>query len=231
MSSAPGGDQCACVLGTPKTPVTAAPQGGGSTPTSAPSSMMQKFKNAMTPTASNPGSTSFSACVAPYSPWNPPPGDLVKSLLNKLVTTTNYRTIMVYSLDQWIAGFAQAAGVKVLGIIYMTSDWTSNANNINLGVTAAKMYPDTVIAISCGNEAGMNLGATSSTAAIIQNCVTQVRQQGVKQPVGCIDTPGSWVQNGNPWTAASQGLDWIGKNIFEIITNTHSVRPQLLPLV
>jgi exo-beta-1,3-glucanase (GH17 family) len=140
--------------------------------------------------------------------------------MTNLVQTTNYRTIMVYSLDIYIAQIAESLGVKVLGIIYLTADWTSNGNNINMGIQAATQYPNTVVGISCGNEAGANNGATPSTAAFINNCISSVRQAGVKQPVGVIDTPSSWLGSGNtPWTDVAKNVDWIGANIYPWFDN------------
>jgi uncharacterized Zn-binding protein involved in type VI secretion len=200
-------DQCACYTDTTggsspgTTPSTAAPSG----------TLMQRFITAMTPSATSPGSISFSACVAPYSPWNPPSLNLMKQLLSNLIATTNYRTIMVYSLDQYIAQVAASLGVKVLGIIYLTNDYSSNSANIANGIYAAKTYPDTVIGIACGNENGQNYGATANTASFINNCISTVRQAGVKQPIGCIDTPSSWIQSGGgTWSDVAKNADWIG---------------------
>jgi exo-beta-1,3-glucanase (GH17 family) len=216
-------DQCACYA---DTAVTSAP-GPGTPSTAAPSgTLMQKFINAMTPTTTSPGSISFSACVAPYSPWSPPPLNLMKQLLSNLVSTTNYRTIMVYSLDQYIAQVAASLGVKVLGIIYLTNDYTANAANIANGVYAAKTYPDTVLAVACGNENGQNYGPTAQTASFINNCISSVRQAGVKQPVGCIDTPSSWIQSGGKtWSDVAKNVDWIGANIYPWFDNVYMNPP------
>jgi hypothetical protein len=184
-----------------------------STPTS---TRMQTFITAMTPTSTSLGSISFSAGVGSYSPSNSPPLTLVSSLMDNLIASTNYRTIMTYYIDAYTIPLAAAKGLKVLGIIYIVPG-QDNSDLINTAISVAKSYPDTLIAISCGNSMGGNYGLTDAVVSAVSQCTTMLRSAGVVQPIGVIDTFYSWCSNDEyncnvAWTAVSQYADWIGKS-------------------
>jgi len=226
MSSAPGGDRCACVASgstpsTPSSPSTSGPTAnnpGYSTP-------MKKFLDLMTPNANSPGSVSFSPGVSPYSPWNPPPLSLVGTLLDKLIQQTKFRTIMMYFIDYYTLNIVKERGLKVLAIV----DLTTGDNNavISNAIAMAKQFPDTIVALSCGNELGANNGMTDRVVQVVQQCVSSLKAGGVSQPVGSIDVFNSWCGGrekpcDRQWSAISNVVDWIGLNDYPWWTNVFS---------
>jgi len=231
-ASAPNGDACACVQ--VSSPVSA-PRPGSSPVASPPSSSngpyakytgkMRIFLDAMSIGSYDTGSVSFSPSVAPYSPWNPPPTALITDLLNILHTTTKYKTLMMYYIDQWTVPLIANAGFKMLGILALNAG-ADNSAMINAGIAMAKAYPDTIVGIACGNELGLTNGITWSTIYTVSQCVTALKSAGVSQPVGVIDTYDSLCGRGGscaPWSdLAGLPIDWIGANIYPYWDNVWS---------
>jgi len=239
MVSAPNGDVCACVVSgsggnTPSTTTTTAPSSGGGSSGSGTSAggpygkytgRMKTFLDAMTIGPYDTGSISFSAAVAPYSPWNPPPTSLITDLLNILKTTTKYKTLQMYYIDQWTVPLIAQSGFKMLGILSLVAS-ADNSAMINAGIAMAKAYPDTIVGIACGNELGSTNGITWSTVYTVSQCVNALKSAGIVQPVGVIDTYDSWCGRGSscaPWTdMASLNVDFIGANIYPFWDNVYS---------
>jgi exo-beta-1,3-glucanase (GH17 family) len=219
-STPPGGDQCECILGNPNlsnTPTTTTTK-SPALPTSATTSALQKFLNLLTPNDISPGSVSFSPYVAPYSPWNGPPMDTIDTLGSNLVKQTNYRTVLIYYTEPYLVGSCVRNGMNVFGIISLGSDVTNNENLITTAIQTVQKYPNNMVGLVCGNELGMQLGVTTSTAAIINNCLTKVKAANLGIPVGVMDTFTAWTASG-AWSAVSANADYIGtsKLLFFII--------------
>jgi len=147
------------------------------------------------------------------------------SLLGNIVKTTNFRVMMVYGLTLNQAALARKYGVKLLGIINLINDGWTNGKAIAEGIQAAKQYSDVVLALSCGNEFGLAYGTGSNSAAIINGCISQVKNSGVTQPVGVIDIYNSWNQNGVKWSAVADNADWIGVNTYPWYDNIYAKPP------
>jgi exo-beta-1,3-glucanase (GH17 family) len=211
-------DPCACVATTATTSKPAS--------TAAATTRMQAFINAMTPTSTSLGSISFSPGIGSYSPSNPPPLSLVGTLMDNLISSTAYRTIMTYYIDAYTIPLAASKGLKVLGIIYIVPG-QDNTALVNAAISVAKSYPDTLISISCGNEMGANYGLTDAVVSAVQQCTSMLRNAGVSQPIGVIDTYYSWCSQNEAscnvaWTAVSNNVDWIGLNDYPFWDNLYS---------
>jgi len=179
----------------------------------------------MTPNANSPGSVSFSPGVAPYSPWNPPPLSLVGTLLDKLISQTTFRTIMMYFIDYYTLNLVKERGLKVLAIVDLTTG--DNTNVINNAIAMAKQFPDTIISLSCGNELAANNGMTDRVVQVVQQCVSSLKAANVPQPVGSIDVFSVWCGGKESpcnvqWSAISNVVDWIGLNDYPWWNNVFS---------
>jgi len=180
----------------------------------------------MTPSTNSLGSVSFSPGVGGFSPSNPPSLSLVGQLLDNLVANTKYRTVQMYYLDPSTVQLVANAGLKMLGIIY-TVPGQDNTALINSAIQVVHQFPDTVIALSCGNEMILNYGLTSSVIGAVSQCVSQLKAAGITLPIGSIDTYTGWCSNtetpcNNPVTGISDLVDWIGFNDYPWYDNTFS---------
>lgn len=138
--------------------------------------------------------------------------DLIDSLGSILVKQTGYRTVLIYYTEPYLVGSCVRNGLNVFGIISLGADTTNNENLIQTAIATVQKYPNNMVGLVCGNELGMQLGVTASTAAIINNCITKVKAANLGIPVGVMDTFMSWTASG-AWSAAANA-DWIGTNIY-----------------
>jgi hypothetical protein len=219
-------DPCACVKIVSPTPTTKSPSPATtSAPTQSSSAALKYFLDRMTPNATSPGSISFSPGVTPYSPWSPPPLSLTGSLMDKLISQTKFRTVMMYFMDYNTLQLAKQRNLKILGIVDLTAGDNTAVNNN--AVQMAKLFPDTIIALACGNELGANYGMNSNTIRVITECVNALRKGKVSQPVGVIDTYYTWCNHQEkpcnvPWSVVSNQLDWLGLNAYPFWDNVYS---------
>ncbi len=157
---------------------------------------LQDLITAMTPTATSPGCISFSPFVGSYTPhWGPfPPEDLITTLLNTLVTQTGYRCIHIYDLGgsyETVVRVAHSLNIKVLANVYIDSA-ALTISNIDSAITVANAYPNTLLGISCGSETIYESNNPGAAYVVVRDCVTKMRNGGVKQPIGYIDVFTGW---------------------------------------
>jgi len=228
-------DECACfpIGGLVPAPAPPASGGGSSNPgwnNSGPyakyTGRMRTFVNAMTPGASDTGSVSFSAAVAPYSPWNPPPEALINQLLSILRAQTKFKTLVMYYIDQWTVPIIARHGYQMTGIVSLVVGG-DNSGVINAAINMAKQYPDTIVGIACGNELAHQSGLTWNVVYTVTNCIQRLKEAGVVQPVGVMDTFHTWCSENESgcntrWSAVSDHADWLGVNIYPYWNNVFS---------
>jgi exo-beta-1,3-glucanase (GH17 family) len=114
----------------------------------------------------------------------------------------------------------------MLGIISINVG-QDNSGMINEAIKAIRAYPDTIVAVSCGNELGHTAGLTSAVVSAVGQCVRQLKSAGISQPIGNIDTYYSWCNKNerecnNPWSAMANQVDWIGLNDYAYFSNIYS---------
>ena len=166
-------------------------------------------------------------------PRKVPPASVIDHLLD-IVLQRKYNCIQVYGVNpplDHIFPAAQARGIKVIANIWLeagSSNAVQNAASIAHGITAAKNYPGTIIKLSCGVEVrnrAVNKGLpVSSAEAVINDCLDQLRNAGVTQPITTIDTWWNWCNAQSPcqsWSM-SGNVDWIGINVYPWWENKYS---------
>jgi len=132
---------------------------------------------------------------------------------------------MMYFIDLYTLNLVKERNLKVLAIVDLTTG--DNSGVINNAIAMAKQFPDTIIALSCGNELGANNGMTDRVVQVVQECVRGLKAGGVQQPVGSIDVfnvlCGGKEQPCNvQWTGISSVVDWIGLNDYPWWNNVFS---------
>jgi hypothetical protein len=73
--------------------------------------------------------------------------------------------------------------MKVFGSLYI------DPNNLSAGNTAeairlSKLYPSTVVGLSCGLEVAWENKDMPNTAKAVNLCISQLRAAGLTQPIG-----------------------------------------------
>jgi exo-beta-1,3-glucanase (GH17 family) len=163
---------------------------------------MQALLTAMTPTTTSTGCTRFSPYVNGLSPNGGPTPNatLINELLDILVAKTQFRCIMIDDMSGVFTTVIQGAhdrGIKVFGVTYISADFKANGD-INMAITMANKYPDTIVGISCGLEVAWRNKDLSGTANAVTSCVSTLKNANVTQPIGYCDTFGVWC-NLNDW--------------------------------
>lgn len=96
--------------------------------------------------------------------------------------------------------------------------------SIAKGIQSARDYPNTIIALSCGNEMRTRHG--TGIDGVILDCITQLRgaQPPITQPITTIETWWQWCGGvvGCPSWSMVNNVDWIGINIFPWWENKNS---------
>jgi exo-beta-1,3-glucanase (GH17 family) len=198
------------------------------------STQLATLKKSTIPTSTNYGCIHFGPYVNGYNPnWGPHPSPaLMGQLLDKLKQQTKFRCIIVYGVLNTlssVASLAQQRGFKVILVAWLDSDLNINKQSVTKTIQLAKSYSSTVIGVGCGNEVRLRLGKPQATS-IIRDCIGKLRQSGVKQPIGYIDTWHQWCDapSGcnknvcNKWSDLSNQVDWIGINNFAFWENVYS---------
>jgi len=154
-----------------------------------------------------------------------PSSALMDTLLDIVVRELGFRCIMTYNVRPPLDHIFQAAsqrGLKVIAIIWLDSDQSANNASIEGGIQAVRTYPNTIIRLSCGSE--LRTRRVPNAEAIIRDCTTHLRDAGVSQPTGYIDT--WWVWCGERWPCQrwdlADDVDWIGINVFPWWENKYS---------
>jgi exo-beta-1,3-glucanase (GH17 family) len=143
---------------------------------------------------------------------------MIDSLLDRIVKQTDYRCILTYGvlngLD-YIFSAAKSRGLKVIAIIWLSSDQAVNQASIASAIQNAKQYPETITRLSCGSELRTRYGRAIAEP-IIKGCLAQLRQAGVRQPLTSIETWWAWCNEIWPcqrWELA-ETVDWLGVNVY-----------------
>jgi exo-beta-1,3-glucanase (GH17 family) len=161
----------------------------------------------------------------PNDPKKVPPASVIDHLLD-IAVQRKYNCILVYGVHpplDHIFPAAQARSIKVIANIWLEAGSTyaaQNATSIAYGITAAKSYPGTIVKLSCGvevrNRAVNKTLPVSSAETVINDCIIQLRNAGVTQPITTIDTWWNWCNAKWPcqsWSMANN-VDWIGINVY-----------------
>jgi exo-beta-1,3-glucanase (GH17 family) len=164
-------------------------------------------------------------CVA-FSPYvgqldpdfgpHPTPAE-IDDLLDSLVAHTSFRCVLTYGVLNKLDYVFQSAslrGITVIAIIWLNTDPMVNQMSIAKGIQSAKNFPGTIMRLSCGSEFRTRNGILQDT--VIRDCISQLRNAGVSQPITSIDTWWEWCNRSWPcqtWDMAND-VDWIGINIF-----------------
>jgi len=132
---------------------------------------------------------------------------------------------MMYFIDLYTLNLVKARNLKVLAIVDLTTG--DNNDVINNAIAMAKQFPETIIALSCGNELGANNGMTDRVVQVVQECYRRLKAGGVQQPVGSIDVfsvlcGGKESPCNSPWTGVGGVVDWIGLNDYPWWNNVFS---------
>ncbi len=192
-----------------------------------PSASLASSGTAATSTTNPLRCLAFSPYVQGYDPeYGPhPPPSLIDTLLDVVVSQTNFHCILTYGvlngLD-YVFEAARARGMTVIAIIWL-DNIPSDAASIAQGIQRAKEYPETIVRLSCGSEIRLRRG-TAIAEPIIRSCISQAKAAGVPQPIGYIDTWWEWCNASWPcqqWNLASE-VDWIGINVFPWWENEYS---------
>jgi exo-beta-1,3-glucanase (GH17 family) len=184
---------------------------------------LQTFMSAMTPSATHPGCVRFSPYVNGLSPngATAPDAVLIGKLLDVLVQKTKFRCIMIGDMSGIYSKVVEAAstrGIKVFGVIYISSDFKTNGD-INEAIRLSKLYTSTVIGLSCGLEVAYENKDLVGSATVVNRCIKQLRDGGVKQPIGYCETFYSWCGN-NDWPCSNvysqvyENVDFVGLSQF-----------------
>jgi len=194
---------------------------------------------AMTPTDSSNGCISFSPYIHGYSPDAGvyPDFDLIDTLLERLISQTNYRCILIYNMDTVGADILKSASqrnVKVIAVAWMTFNFNDNHNTVNNTIKLARTYSSTILGLSCGNEIGptYNNKNAQDTINVVSDCMNLLRKANLSTSIGYMDTDNSWCGGTelpcNDSTAGigplSTSLDWIGVNIYPWWQNKYSIK-------
>ena len=192
------------------------------------------FFYANTVLADKPSNNSQALQCAAFSPYvgdiNPhygahPSKALINELLDTLIKQTPFRCIMTYGvlngLDVTFAA-AKARHLKVIAILWLDDNPEVNTQSINKGIEVAKVYPETIIKLSCGSEVRTRHGYKFDGE--ISRCIDALRKAGVSQPITTIDTWWEWCNRSQPCheNQFSKQVDWIGINIFPWWENRHA---------
>ncbi len=97
----------------------------------------------------------------------------------------------------------------------LAANISSNAAEIDRGITLAKQFSDIVIAVNVGNEALVEWNDHMVTLASIINYVRRVKER-IKQPVTVADNYLWWIRDGSPLAAE---VDFIGVHSYPIWEN------------
>jgi exo-beta-1,3-glucanase (GH17 family) len=195
---------------------------------SAPASAVATAAQPSTTAAEPLRCVGWSPFIAGYDPqYGPFPNQAtLNSLMGYIVNEAGFHCVLIYGTVRdfdWTYQAARDHGMKAIAVIWLDGDTTANRDLIAQGIQTAKMYPDTIVRLSCGNEVRQRLGAAAAEP-IIRDCINQVKAAGVTQPVGTIDI---WWDLCNekwpcqPW-AFAKDLDWIGTNIHAWFENQYS---------
>ena len=168
----------------------------------------------------------FSPYVEGYHAKNGPhpSAALIDSLLDVLLQQTEFNCILTYGflngLD-YIIDTAHNRGMKVIANIWLEKD--QNDASIAAGIAKAKQYPETITRLSCGSEMFTSHVNEDNKKvmepiiqSLIQDCIDQLRNAGVTQPITSIETWWQWCNESYPCqtrTLADQ-VDWIGINVY-----------------
>jgi exo-beta-1,3-glucanase (GH17 family) len=173
----------------------------------------------------------FSPYIKGYNPkTGPHPTEaVIRQLLVELKRQTSFRCIMTYGVLNGLSKtfkVAKAEGFKVIAVIWLDENQTTNDRSITQGINIAKAYPATVIRLSCGSEIRTRANGKSMDSVII-GCINRLRQAGVSQPITSIDTWWEWCNRpGVPGTCQKSSLsayvDWIGINVYPWWENKYS---------
>jgi exo-beta-1,3-glucanase (GH17 family) len=170
----------------------------------------------------------FSPYVNGYSPAKGlhPTAAVIDVLLNEVVSATDFRCVMTYGVvPPWEDVFKAAAtrGLTVISVVWLDGEVGVDTASIAAGIRAAERYPNTIVRLACGSEVRIRHGVTAAEA-IVSQCVSALKDAGVKQPIGITDSwwglcDESWPCR--PWRLP-RGLDWIGANIYPWWENKYS---------
>ena len=155
----------------------------------------------------------FNADFGPH-----PTPAVIDRLLDTMVSQTGTDCITTYGVLNGLGYTFESAkvrGLKVTAIIWLDTDAAVNTASIAAGIQYANSYRDTITRVSCGSEVRTRNGLAVAQP-IIQNCVNQLRANGVTQPITSIDTWWQWCNESltcQQWSLANS-LDWIGVNVF-----------------
>jgi hypothetical protein len=58
---------------------------------------------------------------------------------------------------------------------------------INTAIQVAQAYPNTIVALSCRNEMGVNYGLVDAVAIAVTQCMTGLKAADIGQPIRSID--------------------------------------------
>ena len=97
----------------------------------------------------------------------------------------------------------------------LAANISSNAAEIDRGITLARQFSDIVIAVNVGNEALVEWNDHMVTLASIINYVRRVKER-IKQPVTVADNYLWWIRDGSPLAAE---VDFIGVHSYPIWEN------------
>ncbi|MCJ7510824.1 MAG: exo-beta-1,3-glucanase [Dehalococcoidia bacterium] len=154
-----------------------------------------------------------------------PTHDQIDALLDALIGQTPFRCIMTYGVLNGLDYTFQAAqerGIKVIAIVWLSTDGPTNDASITAGIQAAQAYPDTIVRLSCGSEFRTRYGVDFDY--IIRDCIDRLRSAGVTQPITSIDTWWEWCAHQSScgvWDLSAD-VDWIGINVFPWWENKYS---------
>ena len=118
--------------------------------------MQSAFGEEMTSQTEEPlRCVAFSPYVDGYNPQDGPHPSrrLIGELLDSI--PRRFRCIMTYgTLNGLDATFPEAKkrGLKVIAIIWLDQNQSTNSRSITAGIRAARRYPGTIIRLSCGSE-------------------------------------------------------------------------------
>jgi hypothetical protein len=177
---------------------------------------VRNLLSTFTPSADKSGCVDFSHKVDPYG-WGTgltPPKEFIDQLLTIILTQTPYRCIMIYDVYPDVIAEAEEKGFKVLVIIWLTLDPVANSAGMTKAYQVSRQYPATIVGFSCGSELGFrNLGPnglTDEVSKITLDCLYGLKQQGVIQPIGVIDSLKTYNYN---WTEIAANVDFFGVNM------------------
>lgn len=104
---------------------------------------------------------------------------LIRTLLNRIVQDTSFRCIMTYGVVHgldYVFTAAKKRKLKVIAILWLDGDPTTDDQSITKGIEAAKRYPKTIIRVSCGSEVRTRHGNTFDP--VILDCIDRLRAAG-----------------------------------------------------